>query len=201
MNIRLAVATAKLVQNRIADHQAPAAIFREVIAFASARHKSPVWKEIARIDIAEDLDRLTRSLSGLLEAEPPPKSINGLWFGINEGIDGKWCLYVCGSRTYSKGKEDWACRPSWLPKRQLASSQALKQLSTVGREDFDTVWIIEVCAIFSFGALAVSEAVRRIDPRAILSGAKKRGIGYGFNDGGNYVLGEVSARGFRPCGK
>src|SRR5262245_45838132 len=62
-----------------------------------------LWKRLRKLDFETAAENLTKWLKNLLKKEPPPKNINGLWFGLFNPVldDGEpSCqMYTCGSAT------------------------------------------------------------------------------------------------------
>lgn len=199
MDFKLASAVERLLRRTLKEHWSPAAAYREIVGFASAKQRSAAWKKVAKISIDEDIDRLTAQLAKVLAKESPPKNINGFWFGLFEDVDSGWTLYACGSRRYrNSGSLEWAVQPDWWPDGRYMASKVLKQLTSARpQKDFDTSWLIETCAIFPYTAIAVAEALRRIDPKILLGSAPKRGVGCGFDAGDCFSIGELTGRGLR----
>ncbi len=199
MDFKLASAADGLLRKSLKEHWSAAAAFREIVAFASSKHRSAAWKKVAKIEVGEDLDRLTTQLAKVFAKKPPPKNINGFWFGLFEDVDAGWTLYACGSRRYkTSGSLEWAVQPDWWPEGPYLTSKVLKQLTGVRpQKDFDTSWLIETCAIFPYAAIAVTEALRRIDPARLLGSAPKRGVACGFDAGDCFNIGELTKQGLR----
>ena len=99
-----------------------------------AHEQNSLWKRLRKLDFEKDADSLTQWLKHLLKMEPPPDSINGLWFGLYNPVldDGKpSCqMYVGGSSAFDPGSDsnEWVCHLSWLPKDRYSASQVLTEL-------------------------------------------------------------------------
>src|SRR6478672_4813074 len=45
-----------------------------------------LWRRLRTLDFQSDQTSLTAWLTRLFQAEPPPQSINGLWFGLHNPV-------------------------------------------------------------------------------------------------------------------
>ena len=118
--------------------------------------KSPgLSDEVDDVDISQDVAEVADQVRLVLEAEPPPDTVDAIYFGLfdtvedsgDEGIG----FYVAGAADYSTGGDDALCDPAWWPDRRYLLSDALSALRRV-------------------------EAARDGDERAFLSYAGQLGI-------------------------
>jgi hypothetical protein len=99
-----------------------------------APEQKSLWKRLRKREFAKDADNLSHWFKRLLKKEPPPHSINGLWFGLYNPVldDGEpSCqMYVSGSSAFDPGSDlnEWVCQLSWRPKGQYSTSQILTEL-------------------------------------------------------------------------
>jgi hypothetical protein len=99
-----------------------------------APEQKSLWKRLRKLDFEKDAESLTKWLQRLFKKEPPPDSINGLWFGLYNPVlnDGKpSCqMYVGGSSGFDPDSDsnEWVCEQSWTPKGRYSSSQVLTDL-------------------------------------------------------------------------
>lgn len=158
--------------------------WREVVAIAGGKKPSVLWKKIAKISIAKDIERMAAWLEECHRKQPPPQSVKGYWFGLGQYSRG-WVIELYGAQRYSIADDiDWAVNPVWRPRGSPFASSVLKDLSTLAaRGDYEESSAIEMCGVFPYTALAIAAAIRRVDPLVLLGKAKSRGACCGFNDG------------------
>src|SRR5262245_43504359 len=90
-----------LVRNRAPVRKGMA----RLLDFCNRVKPSPFWESLLRLDYENDVQRLTRWLhEDLLDLDPPPAQVNGLWFGLSDGLlhDGQpiYWLYLAGSTRF-----------------------------------------------------------------------------------------------------
>jgi len=99
-----------------------------------APEQKTLWKRLRKLDFEKDAERLTQWLQRLLKKDPPPDTINGLWFGLHNPVldDGEpSCqMYVGGSTGFDKRSDsnEWVCQQTWTPKGRYSSSHVLTEL-------------------------------------------------------------------------
>ena len=149
-------------------------------------------KELRAIHWAVDARGVQRWLSRVFQHEPPPPSVNGLWFGLFTGVfdDGAegfaLALSGCGRHPAPRWFE---AEMTWVPTESEAPSSVLRSF-TPDYEDEDS--IIEQVVVQGYAALAVCAALRALPPLA-------RGplaVAFGFNAGDALLLGELDAAGW-----
>ncbi len=100
---------------------------------AAPRHRG-VWRRLRKLDYTDDVRELTQWLLDLLKREPPPQTINGLWFGLYNPIldDGApTCqMYFAGSTHFDSRSEsnEWVCELSDRPVGGYPRSRVLSEL-------------------------------------------------------------------------
>lgn len=96
--------------------------------------QNAIWSRLRTLDFEKDAAELSDWLRDLLAQEPPPSSINGLWFGLYNPVlpDGKpnCQMYVGGSAGFDPRSEfnEWVCRLSWKPGGRYSTSRVLAEL-------------------------------------------------------------------------
>jgi hypothetical protein len=93
-----------------------------------------LWKRLRKLDFDKDAENLTKWLRLLMTKEKPPKTVNGLWFGLYNPVmnDGEVsCQMYAGGSTAFDPKSDsneWVCQLSWSPEGRYAASKVLTDL-------------------------------------------------------------------------
>jgi hypothetical protein len=161
---------------------------------------SHVWKELRNLEYESDYRKLTKWLEGLLATEPPPKEINGMWFGLFNPYldDGKptSCLYLAGSERFdSKGDDpDWACGPEYFPEGRYSHSSVLTTIyRTVSEQEGGVGSQGEYTLCLGYACLVVGEWCRGPMRKKLLGTAASRGVSVGF-DSGDAVLVDILER-------
>ena len=93
-----------------------------------------LWQQLRALDFDNDANDLTMWLTRLFGEEPPPKEINGLWFGLYNPVfdDGEAScqMYIGGSAAFDPNSDsnEWACQLSYFPVRRYSTSPVLTAL-------------------------------------------------------------------------
>jgi hypothetical protein len=142
------------------------------------------WDDLPELDFQADYDRLTFWMSHLLEKEPAPKEINGLWFGLfNSGTEKERCqLYLAGSRRFGPRKPDWHCQPEYWPDGRYANSQVIPEISCAVGFWGDAV----LC--HGYVCLVLARWCRSPWRSVLLGQANKRAIAFGHDEGDVYLV-------------
>lgn len=156
-----------------------------------------------RLPIVESLTTVTAEFAALLGRDRPDPAIKGLWIGLVElAADDdrtEWVPYIAGSRRFNPDNPDWPVNPAWFPDDCYAPNPALRTLSDARRKHAKHSWAIETMLIEPLTYLMVSRFVRDTPPHILLAGAKRRGIGAGFDEGDHTTLGVITPKGFEPA--
>lgn len=102
--------------------------FQDLLAFLEA-HAPYSLSSLRTIDIVQDVSRLRTQLAELLRSEPPPTSVDTLYFGLFDGADDNGIeqigFYVAGVEGFEPTNPDSLCEPVWWPEGRHLSSDAL----------------------------------------------------------------------------
>jgi hypothetical protein len=151
---------------------------------------SPIWARFRDLDLESDQKKLTKWLRDLLESEPPPATINGLWFGLFNPYLGDGqptsCLYLAGSERFdpSMGDPDWACGPAYFPEGRYSSSEVLTKIyrdSNAAPGGVSSQAEFALC--LGYSCLVIAEWCRGPLRQELLGGASSRGVAAGFDSG------------------
>jgi hypothetical protein len=87
-----------------------------LIAECARRRPHPEWKAIERREYPDGAKQVAGWIETTFTASPPPKGVDGLWFGLFNPMDDDGVradLRVCGNK-YSPRNGDWPCPPTPL---------------------------------------------------------------------------------------
>jgi len=156
---------------------------------------SPIWARFQDLDLEKDQEELTKWLRKLLECEPPPTTVNGLWFGLFNPYldDGRptSCLYLAGSERFdaSMSDPDWACGPEYFPEGRYSSSQVLTKIYRDSQAAPDDVGgQAEYTLCLGYSSLVIAEWCRGALRQELLGSASFRGVAAGFDSGDALLL-------------
>lgn len=162
----------------------------DLLDFCEKEKPAPIWASFRDLDLDSDQKELTNWLCRLLENEPPPVAINGLWFGLFNPYldDGKptSCLYLAGSERFdpSMSDPDWACGPEYFPEGRYASSQILTRIYRDSHADPEDVGgQAEFTLCLGYSCLVIAEWCRGPMRQDLLGSASFRGVAAGFDSG------------------
>lgn len=108
--------------------------FSQLLEYSQAKWQHDIWRQVAELNVEEDVEQLNIWLQQVLAKEPPPDNIKAYWFGlfnpVLENGEVTCGLYVSGSTQFDSSTSDWACRDedSYLPEGRYANSQILRQI-------------------------------------------------------------------------
>ena len=111
-----------LVRNRAPVRKGMA----RLLDFCNQVKPAPVWESLLRLDYENDVRRLTEWLrDDLLDLDPPPAQVNGLWFGLSNGLlrDGQptyWLYLVAPAISHATNSGHRVC---WRETLALASER------------------------------------------------------------------------------
>lgn len=166
-----------------------------------APEQEMLWKQLRKLDFETDAANLTTWLQEVLNQEPPPESINGLWFGLFNPVfdDGNAScqMYIGGASGFDplSNSNEWVCQLSWRPKGQYSTSQVLDELyrrvDPVAEND---VWYLgEPFLCHGYLALVVSNWCRGPMRTNLLGDATIRAIVMGHDSGDFYRMAVIRA--------
>ena len=139
---------------------------------------------VTNLDWESAAQQLSAWLLQLIEAEPPPRSMRGLNFGLFETEEG-FTLYVTGANRYDRSDPDWACANDWWPEGRYANIALFVKLSSVLRGSGEQAW--EVAQAIAIAL--VKEFFRNHGPEfQKASGLKEVYVATGFDDGDLYEV-------------
>ena len=181
----------KLIQKCVRNRTPLTEGMRLWLDYCEHQYPAKVWAGLRKLDYETDFDGLTLWLADLLQSEPPPRTINGLWFGLYNPIlkDGQpTCeLYLAGSERFDK--PDWQCSPEYWPEGRYAPSDVLTAIyrrCESGKGAVDILGEAFLCQ--GYVALVLARWCRGPMRSRLLGEAKSRGIGLGHDSGDAYVV-------------
>lgn len=150
-----------------------------------------------------------KSRSGRICRESPLK---GLWFGLfNPCPDGRTPvadMYVSGSERFDPDPHDnsWAVGPDWCPEARYANSAVLagiyriayRQGAGAAERKGGLGNVAEYPLCLGYGAFAVREVLRQVEPSLVLGRSDSLGVAVGFDSGDFVQLGELTCSGLKP---
>lgn len=191
-------AGAQVLRLARARREVPAGM-EELIAWCARHRPHRSWPALRRINWAADVKRLERWLTGVLRDQPPPATIDGLYFGLfnptsDEGAPSA-DLYVAGN-PYDAEDPDWICDPAWWPAARYAGSKALARLYRVAYADGASGLgnDAEYPLGLGYAVLAVGHLCRTLGETLLSGGAQRRAVATGFDSGDVLQLGALDRR-------
>ena len=149
-----------------------------------------LWDQLAALDLDTDFRGLTQWVSDLLQAEPPPPDINGLWFGLHNPCldDGEpTCqLYLAGSKRFDKSNPyaDWHCGPEYWPDGRCANSDVLTTMYRQLEElETDENYLGEACLCHGYVAAVVANWCGDDLGNQLVGPDKRRAVAMGHDSG------------------
>jgi len=171
-----------------------------------------VWETVGNLDLKKDVAHIERWFTTLLRQEPPPRDINGLWFGISdpfvdrEGDAIGYELYLCGSNEFDATDLDdrWASFPGYEPAGAFAGSDVFHVLGQIDveprrfrlRGNSPAFPFVASFLPLLYACLLANWLVGR-RPKLVLGRAVSRGIACGHDEGDAIRLGIVDSSGYR----
>ncbi len=156
------------------------------------------WADIKRLDINADLAHHERWIRSIFEKEPPPSTVNGLWFGISDPFVGVgYELYLCGSSRYdvSDVEFDWAALPDYQPRGSYSQSEVFHALWKPARQGELPYQLVDDAVPLLYAGLVVNWLAGRL-PQTLLGNARSRAIAAGHDEGDPFLLGTVDSTGY-----
>ena len=170
---------------------------RTLIDHCSLKYPGGIWQKAADIPYSEDTDKITFWLREILQSRTWPENIEAIWFAVCCPEYAKtFDLRMTGSEcfiTESDGFfEDIIFSESFIPKKQYARSNALKELYRLtDGMDYASDAAAYVLAL-GFAALSVSEACRRADVTTVPGKNGILHIAAGFETGDMMILNSMN---------
>jgi hypothetical protein len=169
----------------------------EVIDVCEDLRPHPGWAQLRALEWDAGATRVASWWAQLLQEQPPPASIRGLWFGLCEPVDkdghARFDLYASGTRHYDADDAtlQWVLSSAYHPASHphpmcLAETHRIaRQPDGLGN---DAEWTLGLV----FGCAAVVRALSSADGRTWLAGdSPPLGVAAGW-DGGDFIfLGEL----------
>jgi hypothetical protein len=194
-----------LVEHVALSGRGPREGLNELLTACSARLPHPAWTTLRSLDIEPDAVALQHWLARLLEGEPIPRNIKGLYFGLSEYADddgdGKVCrLHLIGSADFKLRDLDceWALESTYRPSGGLANSSTLNEIyrlvHTAGPE---VASIGEYALGLGYASLVVRTICDELRMQ-IVGEAAWRGVAVGFDCGDAVVLGQLGSDCWSP---
>jgi len=166
-----------------------------VIDHCRRRHPHPQWDELAALDVDADCEALDGWFVDLLDNEPPPAEVTGIYFGLFNPTyeDGPAAdVYAAGNR-YDPDDADWACGPAWWPERRYAESDLLQDLYRIAYRPGGLGNDAEYPLCLAYAGLLLRDLSGRHADR--LSAGVERVLCTGFDSGDILCVGAVGRSG------
>lgn len=165
-----------------------------IIQHCAADSPHPAWQRMLSLNYEADAEAIKAWFVRLLIDEPPPATINGLWFGLYESERGSE-FYVSGSELFGED-EEWMCRLAWWPEGRYAGSTVHRQLLQLGRQaSSDIGWLTSYAICLGHAAASVNALVDHLGPPAISQGKSSLAIAVGHDSGDALLLGVLNQTG------
>lgn len=139
---------------------------------------------------ATDAEEVRRWLTWIFRHEPPPASVDGLWFGLSTGVfdDGGLGTVLSVSGCPRLPAPRWfEGEMTWVPSEPDAPSSLLRSFAP-DYDDEDA--IVEQVVVQGYAALAVCAALRALPP------GRPMAVAFGFSAGDVLLLGNLDATGW-----
>lgn len=162
----------------------------------AAPEQKLLWKRLRKLDFQKDADALTKWLKRLLKNEPPPKKINGLWFGLYNPVlkngEASCQMYVGGSTAFdpTSDSNEWVCDLAWKPEGCYSKSNVLAALyrDVEAIPENDVSLLGEAFLCHGYLALLVSNWCHGPLRATLLGTARVRAVVMGHDSGDFYRL-------------
>ena len=182
-----------------------------LLDLCEARRPHPDWARLRALPYA-DLAALRAWIEQPFREEPSAVPLQGLWFGLfNPCPDGRTPvadIYVCGSERFSPDPNDdsWIDGPAWWPDARYANSAVLADVYRIAYRQGAPAAGQNGCLgneaeyplCLGYGALAVRELLRLVEPSLLLGRSESLGVAVGFDSGDFVLLGRLVPDGFAP---
>ena len=161
----------------------------------SRRRPDGPWREVRQLQFVDDVSRSMTWWTALLDSEPPPTEVNGLWFGIFNPTDDASDFYVSGSSAWPE--RDWPCETSWWPAGRYAKSPVMAGLRrlTMATGDEQIAFFGEYFLTLAFAGATITAIVDATPPSAVLGLADHRAIAFGHDSGDFFDVGRIDSSG------
>jgi hypothetical protein len=154
------------------------------------------WGRLRKLDTRRDVAGISSWLEAVLLNEPPPPSINALYFGLfdeaQEGLNSRCKLYVAGSDRFDASGQsaEWAVDPVYFPEGRYAPSEVLLSLSAEARtcSGGEAREFIEYLLCLGYASLAVKESRRSLAANPKLNLVLRVPMAVGFDSGDVFLL-------------
>jgi hypothetical protein len=194
-----------VVQRVALSGRGPREGINELLNACAARFSHPVRQMLRTLDVETDTAMLRQWLAQLLQREPVPVQIKGLYFGLAEYADddrdATGCrLHLVGSANFDPQDEEcqWALQPTYMPDADVADSEVLTAIyRDVQAAGPDVVSLGEYVLGFGYASLVVRTVCHELRV-SVLGEAAWRGVAVGFDCGDAIVLGRIESTGWRP---
>lgn len=114
---------------RIANGAAdPGAGWISLVEYLEAHGREP-FLQLRSVDVGDDIRRLRAQLAAVLKSEPPPSTLDAVFFGLFDTVDLEGAerigFYVAGVAAFDPNDGDSLCDPAWWPDGRYLTSAAL----------------------------------------------------------------------------
>lgn len=166
------------------------------------------WTKLRMLDYA-NVAPVVDWIRATFRNDPPGYEMRGLWVGLCNPVmpDGTAVadMHLDGSSSFDPTPHNgrWAQECDWFPNDDFARSAVLAQIYRIAYGDEspnDDVLRndVEYPVCLGYGAFAVRDALRLIDPAELLGESTSLGIAVGFDSGDFVLLGRLVATGLVP---
>ncbi len=170
----------------VARSTRPADGWSELVAYLG--EKSGATVELLRdVAIIDDVHGAAEQLRELCAAEPPPTSVNAVYFGLfdtsdDDGVEGIG-FYVSGVEDFDPNDPDSLCSPAWWPEGRYLQSAALDAVKEL-EVDCRGAGNSDAASLLGYaGQLGAAMLVAKF-ASGLLFGARKIVVGF---DSGDFV--------------
>jgi hypothetical protein len=172
---------------------------RRLVGVCADAYPHRDWNRLRELPFG-DTAPLREWIVRVLEADPPPFPLRGLWFGIfNPSCGGVTSadFYVSGTDRFDADTHsmEWAVRPAWWPDGRCAGSDVMAMIYRVAYEKDGLGNYAEYPLCLAYTALAVRELLAGAGVRDCVNCAERPGIAVGFDSGDFILLGRLGQSG------
>jgi hypothetical protein len=182
----------------------PCEVIGQVIDICEGQRRHDDWQRLRALEWDGGVTRVAEWLHDVLQRKPPPQTVRGLWFGVNNPVDAdgrtRSDLYVAGTSEYDPDDEDlgWVSSGIYYPDAQpapacLTDMYRIAYMRDDGLQN-DAEWPVALV----FGCVAVARALEALGrSRDSWRPGAPAGVVCGF-DGGDFIfVGELRPDWFR----
>lgn len=172
-------------------------LMAEIIGVCRDSFAHADWTRLAALDWSAGGEQVRRWVPDLLDEEPPPSDLSGLWFGLVNPITAgtvRSDIHLVGTRDYDPDDADyeWTLTGIYYP-AAYANPSCLEQLYAIAYENEhglgnDAEWALAL----AFCCAATAYALEPLNAVSVSASGRRIGIAAGFDDGDFLALGELT---------